>query len=515
MRTTGCNLTRKVLKRSRLAICAVVVISAIVLIWGISSESAYLASNTPAIQESASLFRVGEKISYNVSFGKIANAAYAETYVASRGKLSGRDAVEIRGRVKTLEMVSAAFFMVDESRSVYVAPDTGLPLYVTSSSKDSVLPQEKISNYLSQPPSGYDLLSLIYKARGSAGAGTFPLYENDQHSSVTFIPTNSERVRTDAGEFDTVISLVQSPALADAGIRDLRINFTTDEARIPLQIRFKTDRGDFRAIVTAVALPAPVVVDEAASPTPVPTSTPGPRPTPTVDPYVDNRPLLPELGFQLGETLEFGVTSSGRPVGRIALHVQERRKFQDTDSLLLTATVTSVQPGTNILVMGESARTQVDPETLAPSWAAFNFSSGLSGLKQTLTFDRKTGVVKYGPPGGAEAPIGTHNLLSLIYAMRSFNLRPSKIANNPVNDTRVAVFWDDKPRIFTLRPGNPQEIDISGEKVVAQLISVNTLDPQLDKLALKVWLRAADRVPVRFSAGPIQADLIIKSTRLP
>ena len=509
------NKTTSTSKLRVLALGLAVILPAFALLWGVGSSRAYLAPSMPPSQESPSLFRIGEKISYNVSFGKFANAAYAETFVASRGKLSGRDAVEIRGRVKTLEMVSAAFFMVDESRSVYVAPDTGLPLYITSNSKNTVLPQEKISNYLSQPASGYDLLSVLYKARGSGGAGTFPLFENDQASSVTFIPTNSERVRTDAGEYDTVVSLVQSPALTDAGIKDVRVNFTTDEARIPLQIRFKTDKGDFRALVTAVALPAPVVAEESASPTPVPSPTLVPRPTATPDQYVDNRPLLPELGFPLGETLEYGVSAAGRSLGRILFNVQERRRFQNTDSLLLAATVTLVEPGANVLVLGESARTQVDPETLAPSWASFNFTSSFSGLKQTITFDSKTGQIKFGAPAAVEAPIGTHNLLSLLYAMRSFNLRPSKVTNNPVNDTRVAVFWDEKPLVFTLRPGNPQEIDISGEKVLAQMISINTLDPQLDKLGLKVWLRAADRVPVRIIAGPLQADLIARSTRLP
>src|SRR5687768_17611046 len=99
---------------------------ALLFVWG-GPRTAHLENRIWSTQDTPSIFRLGEKLSYNVSFGKFANAAYAETFVASRGKLSGRDAVELRGRVKTLEMVSAAFFMVDETRSVYAAPDTGLP----------------------------------------------------------------------------------------------------------------------------------------------------------------------------------------------------------------------------------------------------------------------------------------------------------------------------------------------------------------------------------------------------
>ncbi len=506
---------RRVFSNPRsLAVLLAVVLPILALVAGTSSP-AYLAGSRGLAQDAPSFFRIGEKLSYNVSFGKFSNAGYAETFVASRGRLSGRDAVELRVRVKTLEMVSAAFFMVDETRTVYVAPDSGLPLYMTTNSRDSILPQERVRNYLTVPASGYDLLSVIYKARESSGAGTFPLFENDQISSVTFVPTNSERVKTDAGEFDTVVSIVQSPTLAEMGIRDLRINFTADEARIPLLIRFKTDKGDFRAIVTAISLPSPTTVSDLPIPTPTPSPVSIAKPSPTPEQYVDNRPLLPELGFQIGEVLEYGISAAGQPLARLTFNVQERKLFQKADNLLLTATITSVEPGVNTFQLGESARVRVNPETLAPNWAEMNFTSALPGLRQTVTFDSTTGEIKFGAAQGVDAPIGTHSVLSLFYAMRSFNLRPSKNANNPVNDTRVAVFWENRPYVFTLRPSNPAEITIGDEKVFAQLISINTLNPQLDRLALKVWLRASDRVPIRMSAGPLQADLISKSIRLP
>src|SRR4029079_11223255 len=76
-------------------------------------------------------FRIGEKLTYNVSFDKFINAAYMETTVVSRGKLSGQDAIELRSRVKTLGFVSAAFYQFDEDRTVYASPFSGLPIYVS------------------------------------------------------------------------------------------------------------------------------------------------------------------------------------------------------------------------------------------------------------------------------------------------------------------------------------------------------------------------------------------------
>ena len=57
--------------------------------------------------------RIGEKITYAISFGKFTNVAYAELSAVSRGKLSDRDAIELHGRFKTLDFVSAAFYLID------------------------------------------------------------------------------------------------------------------------------------------------------------------------------------------------------------------------------------------------------------------------------------------------------------------------------------------------------------------------------------------------------------------
>src|SRR5690606_21699427 len=97
---------------------------------------------------------------------------------------------------------------------------------------------------------------------------------------------------------------------------------------------------------------------------------------------------------------------------------------------------------------------------------------------------------------------------SLIFAMRSFNLKPSPVRDRPVNDTRVAVFWESQPYVFTLRPSQPAEITINGEMRQAQQISINTGHPQLDQLQLKVWLGMdASRTPPRLTAALHQPDL--------
>ena len=459
-------------------------------------------------------FRIGEKLAYTVSYGKFPDAAYAETHVVSRGKIGGKDAIEIRSKVKTLEIVAAAFFMFDESRTVYAAPDSGLPLYVSTLSQDSALPKETIGNYLTSPTTNFDMVTLLYKAREAGGVGTFPLFENDLTQNVTFATTVSEKVKTEAGDFETTVSTVTSEFLTANGITNLKINFSNDEFRIPILIRFKVAKGEFRAVLSGVTVPEVETPTPTPSPTPVKTTTPTPKPTATPNGYEDNRPIAPELGFQVGESLDYRVTTSGKAVATLNLNARERKLINNVDMLVLAATVTAVEPGFMGLRVGDSLVARVNPETLAPYSIEARLGVPFPGLVPAVAFDQRNGSINFGGAAPVDGPIGTHSIMSLIYAMRSFNLKPSKDRTNPVNDTRVAVFWESKAYVFTLRPNEPEDLTINGEKVSAQLITITTLTKQLDPLAPKVWLSTDERVPIRFTLGAYQADLIKRDATL-
>jgi len=177
--------------------------------------------------------------------------------------------------------------------------------------------------------------------------------------------------------------------------------------------------------------------------------------------------------------------------------------------LLLTAAVTETQPGQQILVLNDGITAQVNPDSLAPQQIDLKFTGILSAYNSTAQFDQRAGSATYNNANRVEVPVGTHSLLSLAYAIRSFNLKPSKDPNNPVNDTRVAVFLDKQAYVFTLRPSNAVFINLQGEKISAQLISITTGNPTIDRLNLRLWLGNDEkRLPLRLAAGAYQADLI-------
>lgn len=470
-------------------------------------------TNTPNDNIPPTPFRIGERLTYNVSFGKFKNAAYAETYVVSRGKLGEKDAVELRSKIKTNDFVSAAFYLVDESRTTFASAETGFPLYVRKTSSISGLPKETVENYLISTTVNYDLLTLIYQARNLGGIGIFPLYENEKNYSVSFQNTGTERVTTDAGNFETGITSITSEYLTEKGIKDLKINFSIDEQRIPAVIRFKTDKGEFRADLASIQIidgettPVPTA---SATPIPIPIQTPRPVVTPT--PFIENQPLSPDLTFNLGEDLEYKVSTAGKLIGLVRLQAKERKQFLGRDSLLLTATITGSEAGNNILNLNDGITAQVNPESLAPQAIELKFTGFLSQYNQTAQFDQTAGTVTFNSRTSPDVPVGTHSLLSLAYAVRSFNLKPSKDTNNPVNDTRVAVFLDDKAYVFTLRPSNADIITLENEKVSAQLISITTGNPNIDRMGLRLWLSTDEnRTPLRLIVGAYQADLFRKS----
>jgi hypothetical protein len=469
--------------------------------------SAVFAQDLGKPQITPTGIRIGERLTYNMSFEFYESAGFAEMYAVSRGKLGDADAVELRSKFKTTGIFSAAFMQCDEVRTTFVGYDSGSPLLIRRRDNLGASARETVTNYMTQPAPGFDLLSLIYKSRSANGTGSFNLVENDKTYSLTFQPQGAEHLKVDAGEFDTTYSIVVGDYLTERGISAMKVYYSTDEAHIPVQLRFRIAKNDFKISLSGIHIVEPEVE---TVPTPVPVATPRPtstpRPTPT--PYIDNVPLSGDLGFQLGEKLTYRISTGGRPLAMALLEARERKLISGSDSLILSASIVSVEQGNGFFSTSDAVTARVSPETLAPFEYISKTSGPLSAFTQSVRFDHRTGAISAGP-NRVDAPIGTHSLLSLLYAIRSFNLTPSRDSKNPVNDTRVAVYWQDKAYIFMLRPFEPEVITVDGRKMMAQKVAVKTNNPQLDQLGITIWLSTdSSRVPLMLSLGQYQAELI-------
>jgi hypothetical protein len=472
---------------------------------GVSAQTAEKPGNLPPTP-----FRIGERLTYTVSFGRFKNAGFAEMYAVSRGKLNDRDAVELQSKFKTNEIVSAACYFMDESRTTFAAADSGLPVYIRKTSNGGVSPTETVNNFLLVPTQNYDLLTLIYRLRNAGGIGSFLMQEDDKIYAVNAQTTVSERIKTDAGEYDTTVSTIQSEYFTSKGLKDFRINFSTDELKIPVSVRFKTAKGEFQALLASVQVVEPdPETQPKQTPSPTPTPLPVITPTPTPTPSLDNLPLSSNLPFVLGETLEYRITSNGQNDGAFLLQARERRTIDKRDTLFLTATISRAERGFGLFNPGDSITAQVNAESLAPYQFEAKFTGGLSSFNQSVRFDQERGVAIFGGTNQAQIPLNTHSLLSLAYAIRSFNLKQVWDTKNPLMDTRVSVFYDSQFYVFTVRPLETAIFTRGTEKIPAQVLTIITGNPQLDALNLRIWLSNNEkRTPLRFVIGNYQADLV-------
>src|SRR5690606_18373670 len=110
----------------------------------------------------------------------------------------------------TLNFASAAFYMVDETRTTFVAPETGIPIFSRREELSGGLPKVKTADYQAMPSTGHDLNSLIFAIRAGGPAGTFTLNEFDRVYSVSYQTTGSEKVSASTGDFETTLISIQS-----------------------------------------------------------------------------------------------------------------------------------------------------------------------------------------------------------------------------------------------------------------------------------------------------------------
>jgi hypothetical protein len=462
---------------SQLALCA------FVSLWFIALPLQTLqAQDTPKPQP----YRIGEKFTYNVSFSKYPTAAYAEMQVTSRGKYDGRDAILLQSKVKSNEFVSAAFFLVDETRQTLVSPDTGLPFFCKKVNNESGFAKEKAADFKGNAAS-FDLLSAVYQIRFAPGGnGSLSIQDDEKAFQAAFQNVGKEKIKTDAGEFETNAIDVQG-----AGFQNLRINISDDDRRIPVQFSFMLPKGRVKAQLASLQIPQPEA-DPKATPTPAatpfPRITPTPRPTPAPRSYTNNEPLPADFPFVLGETLSFNVSRPGQDgaKGKLLLHAKQRRQFFGQDSLHLVAAFKEVANGTPFSP-GDTFESYVQPESLLPYRTEAKFKGAAAQYNQTLAFNQQVGRIT-SSAGSVEAPMGTHDLLSLAYAVRIFNLREFKRNAENNKDTRVSVAVGSGPVVMTIISQPDEMIDFEGAKVEAQVALVN-----LNQTLIKAWIGKDNR----------------------
>jgi hypothetical protein len=494
-------------------------------------------------------YRVGERLTYTVSFSSFPAAAHVETQVTGRGQLQGREGVELRAHVETTGVVSAALLALNVNQTTFVDPATGLPYRAQQLIRQGASVRDVAQDYNtplgdSALPQGrdvavsagtYDFLSALYRLRALplAQGATYALSvkQGDLVYDADVKVTGRETLKTNVGSSNAVVAEVRVRGNKEADDYRVRLYFTDDERHVPVLISARHRAGEIR-----IELASAELVGEtqdplaAATPTPTPTdpgirlppgqlagtNPPRPAPTPASAPTPGPAPAAPpaELPFKPGEQLNFNffLGPNSQPAGSASFLVRPRARYFNREGLLLTANLQSAGAVQALFPVSDQLNSYVDASSVLPFRTELSLSEGKRRARFVVSADQQGGSALFEDGTRVEVPFGTHDLLSVFYALRSFDLTPGK-------RNAVSLLVNKRPRLLFITALRPATLQLGGQNIPAVELALSTSDPGGDRLALRLWVSTDKRrLPLRLTAvtplGPVRADLAIIPTSL-
>jgi Protein of unknown function (DUF3108) len=502
--------------------------------------------------------RVGEKLTYTVSFSNFPIAAHVQLYVAGRGAYFNRDGYELRAHVETVEQVRAALLSLDNFYFTYVDPQSGLPYRsrvtattdglapppATPQAADPVAQTADITTIPSPADadaasSAHDFVSAIYSLRALplAPGSVYPV--SAQIAGTTYDAelrvTGRETVKTPAGSFNALAAQVRVRNNKEADDYRLRLYFSDDERRLPVLATARLRSGELRAELASVEAVLPPPNAQAPVNTPAPPANNAPPPNITQTPPRPARPTptpratpapAPNAGaaadahgpgdlpFDVGEQLNYNfyLGDSTQPAGTASLTVRSRGRYFNRDGLLIAATMATSPAFQNLFPVRDTVATYVSATTLLPFRNELQIQEGSHRVQGVVSFDQERGAATMPDGKSVEIPVGTYDFVSVLYALRSFDLTPPK-------RNAVSLLINRRPRTLFITSVSRDMIDLGSQHISAYQLTLATDEAQGNRLNLHLWVGAdRRRLPLRLTAttplGPVRADLsIIPITR--
>jgi hypothetical protein len=463
------------------------------------------------------LYRVGERLTYNVSFSNFVDAAHVEMLVAEQGTFFTRDGLQLRAHVETTGVVNAALYSINNDYTTYVDPSSGLPFRTQQVIREGGRTSDTSSEY-NQPvgttaippklrsgefPGTYDLLSVLYRLRSlplvQGGKYYFKVRSDLDENDAELTVMDRELIKTNVGSFNTIVTQVRVPRNSEVNDYRIRIYFSDDERHVPVLITARHRSGDIRVELVGSEFITPTLNGNPTATTIIPPVIIPPVIAPPGGDAVPGAPLPRELPFQTGEQLNFNIFlgTSTQAAGTASYQVRARARYFNRDGLLLTVKAQTSAAASRIFFANDQINSYVDPNSMLPFRTELNLIEGRKRTNQVFTIDQDRGSAVTGEGVAIEIPVGTHDLLSVFYALRSFNLAPPK-------RNAVTIMVNNRPRTLFITSQKREIIQLGGKQVPAVQILLTTDDPQPDKYAFRLWVSEdRRRLPLRITIIPV------------
>ena len=478
-------------------------------------------------------YRLGERLTYNVEFSHYASAAHIEMFVAARGTFFDRDGIQLRAHVETVGIVNAALLSINNDYTTYVDPQTGLPYRAQRVVREAGRSSEAERDY--NQPAGtdaipsklrtaeslgtFDLLSALYRVRSLPLTDRSSYLMTVQHEGEQYRAEvkviGRELIKTNVGSFNTIIARVNVKNSRDYNIQ---VYFSDDERHVPVRIVAEVQAGEIRADLAGseLTLPEPI---QSSSPTPPTKTDPRPSPTPrkpgqvpALPPGATSEQSLKDVPFKIGEQLTYQVylaSNAQQPVGAITLTLKARGRYFNRDGLLFSVTAQTTGPGARVFPVNDQITSYVDPTTLLPFRTELNLSEGKYHYTRAYNLDQNRGAAVSDNKERIDIPVGTHDLISTFYSIRTLDLWPPK-------QSALSIMATSQPRTLLVKSQRRETIEVGNQKINAIMVTLVLAadDPQGDKMQIRVWIGDdSRRLPLRIMAvtplGPVRADLVI------
>jgi hypothetical protein len=483
------------------------------------------ATDVSAVPLSAAPYRVGEQLTYNVAFSNFPTAAHVQLRVNGRGQYFGREGFELHAHVETSGIVAAALYALNNTYTTYVEPSTGLPFRALQTVQEAGRTEETMRD----SGGAFDFLSAVYRLRALPLAPGAIYTINVQHGGVVYPAevrvTGRELVKTSVGSSNAVVAQVRVRSNEAADDYRIHLYFTDDEQHVPVLITARHRVGEIRAelasaeLLTETQMP-PGTSSPLVATLPQPGATPPPGPPGAAGPPAAS-PTPPRtsaaataLPFKPGEQLNFNffLGAGTQPVGTGSFQVRARANYYGRDGLLLSAVLQSSGAGATLFPVSDQLNSYVDATTVHPFRAEQSLQEGPRRARWVVSTDQNGGVALFDDGTRLDIPVGTHDLLSVFYAIRSLDLSPGK-------RHAYSLIVNKRPRQLAVVPLRRGMIMLGAQKINAVEVALSTDDPKTVILNLRLWVSTDGRaIPLRLTAdtplGPVRADLAIIPTSL-
>ncbi len=471
-------------------------------------------------------YRVGERLTYNVSFSNFISAAHVELLVASRGTFFGREGIQLKGHVETNGVVNAALFAVNNDYVSYLDPLTGLPFRSEQRIQEASRTAETSADFnqptgtvaippksMGEVPGVYDFLSAIYSLRAlplNNGLNyTLSVRNENQSYRIEIRVSGQEMIKTNVGSFNTIVAQVRVRNESLGNSYSLKAYFSDDQRHVPVLIITRLSAGEIRAELAGSAFVAPPTVAPTPVPTPVRAAIPTRPPLAIPRTPASEEADIGDLPFKVGEQLNYQVFLPTIPaaIATATFHVRARSKFFDHDGLQFTVSAQTTNALQKLFVASDVISSYVDPKSLLPFRTELNLNEGRHRVVSKLTINQDYGLVTTDRGEKIEIPIGTHDYLSYFYVVRTFNLTIGK-------RSAISILVNNKPKTLFTTALRRENVQIGSQTIPAIQISLTTDDADADKFQLRGWISDdRRRLPLRLTAvtelGALRADLAI------